>query len=211
MAQAYSPFANGGYSVKGYGIERIRTAAGKILYDHNVARPKRVQVIGGPALPAMNSMMREVLVSGTGTRARIGGYDLAGKTGTTSDYRDAWFVGYTGGFTAAVWVGRDDNTPMKKVTGGGAPAEIWHDFMAAALPRLNVKPIPGDAQVTVDPIGDLLDGTSPEPATPVEGTPAAAPAPVAAPASSSPPIAATKPAASDVSKAAPAPVREARP
>jgi len=211
MAQAYSPFANGGYSVKGYGIERIRTAAGKILYDHNVARPKRVQVIGGPALPAMNSMMREVLVSGTGTRARIGGYDLAGKTGTTSDYRDAWFVGYTGGFTAAVWVGRDDNTPMRKVTGGGAPAEIWRDFMAAALPRLNVKPIPGDAQVAVDPIGDLLDGTSPEPATPVEGAPPAAPAPVAAPASSSPPLAATKPAASDVSKAPPAPVREPRP
>ncbi len=207
MAQAYSPFANGGYSVKGYGIERIRTAAGKILYDHNVARPKRVQVIGGPALPAMNTMMREVLVSGTGTRARIGGYDLAGKTGTTSDYRDAWFVGYTGGFTTAVWVGRDDNTPMKKVTGGAAPAEIWRDFMTAALPRLNVKPIPGDAQVTEDPIGDLLDSTIPEVVAPEEGVPAAATAPVAAPASSSPPAAAAKPVAPDVSKAAPAPVR----
>jgi penicillin-binding protein 1A len=206
MAQAYSPFANGGFAVKGYGIERIRTAAGKILYDHNVARPKRVQVIAGPALPEMTSMMREVLVSGTGTRAKIGGYDLAGKTGTTSDYRDAWFVGFTGGFTTAVWVGRDDNTPMKKVTGGGAPAEIWRDFMAAALPRLNVKPIPGDAQVAVDPIGDLLNSTTPETETPVEGAPAAAPAPAATPAPAPPAIAA-KPAASDASKAAPAPVR----
>ena len=140
------------------------------------------------------------------TRAKIGGYDLAGKTGTTSDYRDAWFVGYTGGFTAAVWVGRDDNTPMKKVTGGGAPAEIWRDFMAAALPRLNVKPIPGDAQVAADPIGDLLDSTIPEAETPVEGAPAAAPAPAATPAPAPPAIAA-KPAASDASKAAPAPVR----
>jgi penicillin-binding protein 1A len=206
MAQAYSPFANGGYSVKGYGIERIRTAAGKILYDHNVARPKRVQIIGGPALPAMNTMMREVLVSGTGTRARIGGYDLAGKTGTTSDYRDAWFVGYTGGFTTAVWVGRDDNTPMKKVTGGAAPAEIWRDFMTAALPRLNVKPIPGDAQVAEDPIGDLLDSTIPEAETPVETDPATAPAPAATPAPA-PSAVAAKPSASDASKAAPAPVR----
>lgn len=187
MAQAYSPFANGGYGVKGYGIERIRTSSGKILYDHNVARGARVQVIGSPALPEMTAMMREVLVSGTGTRARIGGYDLAGKTGTTSDYRDAWFVGYTGGFTAAVWVGRDDNTPMKKVTGGGAPAEIWHDFMSLALPRLKVQPIPGDAAAIVDPIGDILDQTlteTPPPeevqAPPASGTPTKPQPPAAA-------------------------------
>ena len=96
---------------------------------------------------------------------------------------------------------------MKKVTGGAAPAEIWRDFMTAALPRLNVKPIPGDAQVTEDPIGDLLDSTIPEVVSPEEGVPAAATAPVAAPASSSPPAAAAKPVAPDVSKAAPAPVR----
>ena len=88
-------------------------------------------------------MLRQVLASGTGGRAKIAGYDLAGKTGTTSDYRDAWFVGFTGGFVAAVWVGRDDNTPMKRVTGGGAPAEIWRAFMAAALPQLQAQPIPG--------------------------------------------------------------------
>jgi penicillin-binding protein 1A len=164
MAQAYSPFANGGFSVKGYGIERIRTAAGKILYDHNVAKAPKVSVIGIPALPEMNRMLRQVLVSGTGTRARVPGYDLAGKTGTTSDYRDAWFVGYTGGFTAAVWVGRDDNTPMKRVTGGSSPAEIWYGFMAAALPRLNVQAIPGDPVPEPDPIGDLIGQTTEEPA-----------------------------------------------
>jgi len=163
MAQAYSPFANGGFAVRGYGIERIRTAAGKILYDHNVAKPPKVSVIGTPALPEMTRMLRQVLITGTGTRARVPGYDLAGKTGTTSDYKDAWFVGYTGGFTAAVWVGRDDNTPMKKITGGSSPAEIWYGFMATALPRLNVQTIPGDPVSEPDPIGDLIGQTTTDP------------------------------------------------
>jgi len=160
MAQAYAPFGNGGVSAHGYGIEKIRTAQGKVLYDHSLAQQPRVQVINQPALGEMVQMMRQVLVSGTGTRARIGGYDLAGKTGTTSDYRDAWFVGYTGGFVAAVWLGRDDNTPMKRVTGGTAPADAWRAFMAGALPRLHVLPIPGGAPATPpaapDAIGDLI-------------------------------------------------------
>ena len=145
MAAAYDPFANGGFKVAPFGIERIRTAQGKVLYDHALDRRAHQGVIGYPGLQYMNQMLRQVVAAGTGTRARIGGYDLAGKTGTTSDYRDAWFVGYTGGFVTAVWTGRDDNTPMKKVTGGGVPAIIWHDFMAQALPRLQVTAIPGGA------------------------------------------------------------------
>jgi penicillin-binding protein 1A len=169
MTQAYAPFANGGFQARAYGIERIRTADGRVLYDHNVGRPERRAVIGSPALQYMNQMMRQVIASGTGTRARVGGYDLAGKTGTTSDYRDAWFVGYTGGFVTTVWVGRDDNTPMKGVTGGGAPASIWRDFMSTALPRLNVQEIPGgsvEPPPVDDPIGDLLSGgvDQPQPA-----------------------------------------------
>jgi penicillin-binding protein 1A len=143
MAEAYDAFCNGGYRARGYGIERIRTAAGKVLYDHAAAPPARPQVIGQPALSEMIQMLRQVLVSGTGARARIGGYDLAGKTGTTSDYKDAWFIGFTGGFVAATWVGKDDNTAMYKVTGGGAPSEIWRAFMAQALPKLAIQPIPG--------------------------------------------------------------------
>jgi penicillin-binding protein 1A len=143
MAQAYDAFANGGSRVTPYGIERIRTADGRVLYDHGAASAGRVAVIGQPALAYMTQMLRQVVAGGTGTRARIGGYDLAGKTGTTSDYKDAWFIGYTGGFVAAVWVGKDDNTPMRRVTGGGAPAEIWRNFMQAALPRLAAQPIPG--------------------------------------------------------------------
>jgi penicillin-binding protein 1A len=174
MAQAYTAFANGGVAVKAYGIERIRTAAGKVLYDHNVDQPKPQQVIGSPALQYMNQMMRQVLISGTGTGARVPGYDLAGKTGTTSDYRDAWFIGYTGGFVAAVWTGRDDNTPMKGVTGGTIPARIWKTFMTQALPRLKVQPIPGgdappdsggEPASGEDAIGDLLQN-GPPPQTP---------------------------------------------
>jgi penicillin-binding protein 1A len=162
MAQAYAPFANGGYSARGYAIERIRTKSGQILYDHGVEKRSRAQVIGSPSLQYMNQMMRQVVISGTGTAARVPGYDLAGKTGTTSDYRDAWFVGYTGGFVTAVWVGKDNNKPMKGVTGGNVPARIWRDYMGAALPRLQTKPIPGDQALSgggiSDAIGDLLSG-----------------------------------------------------
>ena len=162
MAQAYVPFANGGFLTKAYGIERIRTTDGRVLYDRSVDRPARRAVIGQPALAYMNQMLRQVVAGGgTGGRANVAGYDLAGKTGTTSDYRDAWFVGYTGGFVTAVWVGRDNNTPMRRVTGGGAPAGIWRDFMVAALPRLKVQPIPGalpDAPPEHDPIGDIIQG-----------------------------------------------------
>jgi penicillin-binding protein 1A len=165
MAQAYDAFGNGGYRVSAYGIERIRTADGKLLYDHGP--PQRSPVISEPALGEMDQMMRQVIASGTGGRARIGGYDLAGKTGTTSDYRDAWFIGFTGGFVAAVWVGKDDNTPMHKVTGGGPPAEIWRNFMAQALPRLAARPIPSasapDAGVPA-PRPDAPPGATPPPA-----------------------------------------------
>jgi penicillin-binding protein 1A len=161
MAQAYAPFANGGFLAKGYGIERIRTSSGRVLYDHSVDRAPRQAVIGQPSLAYMNQMMRAVITSGTGTRANVSGYDIAGKTGTTSDYRDAWFVGYTGGFVTAVWVGKDNNRPMRRVTGGGAPAGVWKDFMTAALPRLKVQPIPGSnlpPPAEPDPIGDVIDG-----------------------------------------------------
>ena len=183
MAQAYLPFANGGYAASAWTIERVRTAEGRVLYDRSVAQPPRTQVIGAPALPQMNQMMRQVLTSGTGPRARVPGYDLAGKTGTTSDYRDAWFVGYTGGFVAAVWVGRDDNTPMRRVTGGGAPAAVWQAFMARTLPRLKAEPIPGGVAAPAageDPIGDLLEGqpgaapsADPKPPTGTSGAPGA--------------------------------------
>ncbi|HEX3919318.1 MAG TPA: penicillin-binding protein 1A [Caulobacteraceae bacterium] len=167
MAEAYDAFANGGFRVHAYGIERIRTAKGQVLYDHGVDHQALQQVIAQPSLSEMTQMLRQVVTAGTGTRARIAGYDIAGKTGTTSDYRDAWFVGFTGGFVAAVWTGRDDNTPMKRVTGGGAPAEIWKNFMTPSLPRLQAQAIPGGAPPapapTTDVIGNILQGDTPPP------------------------------------------------
>ena len=161
MAQAYAPFANGGLRVQAYGINRIRTKTGKVLYEHRANEAGKTSVIANPPLSYMNRMMRQVIASGTARGANVAGYDVAGKTGTTSDYKDAWFVGYTGGFVTAVWVGKDDNTPMRKITGGGSPAAIWKAFMGSALPRLKVSAIPSGPAAAPgfevgDPIGDLL-------------------------------------------------------
>jgi penicillin-binding protein 1A len=140
MAQAYSTFADGGAGSAAYGVESIKTPAGKLLYQHRAA--PQPQLINNPALSEMNQMLRAVVTSGTGVHDAIPGYDIAGKTGTTSDYKDAWFCGFTGGFTAVVWVGRDDSTPMIRVAGAGAPSEIWRSFMGAALPRVHPNAIP---------------------------------------------------------------------
>jgi penicillin-binding protein 1A len=161
MATAYDAFANGGRRVQAYGISRIRTPQGRVIYEHAAREGVGLQAINNPALYYMNQMMRGVVSGGTGASAAIPGRDLAGKTGTTSDYKDAWFVGYTGGFVAAVWVGKDDATPMRNVTGGGAPAAIWKAFMQAALTRVDAPAIPNgppmpEGWVPPDPIGDLI-------------------------------------------------------
>jgi penicillin-binding protein 1A len=145
MAQAYDAFANGGNRASAYGLVRIRTAGGAVLYQHH-DQPQPA-VIANPALSEMNEMMRGVLADGTGVKAAIPGYDLAGKTGTTSDFKDAWFCGFTGDFTTVVWMGRDDATPMRGVVGGGAPAELWRSFMTFALKRFPNRPIPAGPPV----------------------------------------------------------------
>ena len=140
MAQAYAAFADGGQKVSAWGVERIRTTTGQLVYQKRLGAP--AQVISNPALGELTGMMRTVLTQGTGVRAAIPGYDLAGKTGTTSDYKDAWFCGFTGGLTTVVWMGRDNNQPMRRITGGIAPAELWHDYMKVALKKLPSAPIP---------------------------------------------------------------------
>jgi penicillin-binding protein 1A len=161
MAQAFDAFANGGQRATAYGISRIRTPRGRVIYQRAAREGRAQQVINNPPLYYMNQMLRGVVSGGTGRSAAIAGRDIAGKTGTTSDYKDAWFVGYTGGFVTAVWVGKDDATPMRGVTGGAAPAAIWKSFMEAALPRLNVMPIPNGPPMpegwqAANPVQDLI-------------------------------------------------------
>lgn len=161
MAQAYDAFANGGKRVQAHGITRIRTPQGRVIYQRSNRAGAPVQAITNPFLYYQNQMLRGVMTGGTGRSAAIAGRDLAGKTGTTSDYKDAWFVGYTGGFVTAVWVGKDDNTPMRGVTGGSSPAAIWKAFMQAALPRLNAPGIPAGPPMPEgwrppDPVESLL-------------------------------------------------------
>lgn len=142
MTQAYAAFANGGGRVQPYGIERIRQG-GTVIYQKRPSPP--VPTIANPALSDLNRMLRTVLRSGTGGRALVPGYDLAGKTGTTSDYKDAWFCGYTGGLAACSWMGRDDARPMGRISGATAPAEMWRAFMTTALKRVPVLAIPPGA------------------------------------------------------------------
>ncbi|MBG7616318.1 PBP1A family penicillin-binding protein [Brevundimonas sp. BAL450] len=168
MAQAYAAFSNGGRRAEAHGITRIRTPEGRVIYQRQAEDRRADQVIQNPSLYYLNQMLRGVITSGTARSVAISGRDLAGKTGTTSDYKDAWFAGYTGGFVTVVWVGKDDNTAMRGVTGGSSPAAIWRGFMQAALPRLNVQDIPNGpplpegwmppAPPGADPAGDLLGG-----------------------------------------------------
>jgi penicillin-binding protein 1A len=130
LTGAYGAFADGGLGVWPYGVVEIRDRAGTVLYKRSGSGPGDVMTPKQAA--TMDRMMEGVIAEGTGRAANIG-RPAAGKTGTTQDYRDAWFVGFTPNLVTGVWVGNDDGTPMKRVTGGSVPAHIWHDFMAAAL------------------------------------------------------------------------------
>lgn len=165
MTQAYAAFANGGNRVSAYGVERIRSG-GRVIYQRAPSQP--VPAIANPPLGDLNRMLREVMVSGTGTRAAIPGYDLAGKTGTTSDYKDAWFCGFTGGLASCAWLGRDDGKSMGRVSGATLPAEMWKSFMVTALKRSPPQAIPaGPPAPDVEPLGELAV----EPAQPVDPPP----------------------------------------
>ncbi len=114
---------------------------GKTLYR----RPPdpRDRVIEPRHVAMMNTMMRETLVSGTARKAEIPGWTAAGKTGTSQDFRDAWFIGYTANLVTGVWLGNDDNSPTKKATGGGLPVEVWTRFMRTAHQGVAVAGLPG--------------------------------------------------------------------
>ncbi len=130
LTSAYAPFANGGYAVVPHGILEVRTRTGRILYRRSGSSLGRV--IGSRDLRHMNAMLTEALKSGTGRGARLRDRASAGKTGTSQKYRDGWFVGYTADLIAGVWLGNDNDSPTKRVTGGQLPASLWKTFMGKA-------------------------------------------------------------------------------
>ncbi|MCO5083428.1 MAG: PBP1A family penicillin-binding protein [Rhizobiaceae bacterium] len=143
QATGYEVFANGGYAGTRYGISQIMTHGGQVVWDHNrdAAPPRRV--LSEKSVAEMNSMLVQVPEWGTARRAALDGIRSAGKTGTTQSYRDAWYVGYTGNYTAAVWLGNDDFSVTNNMTGGSLPAMTWKRLMTYAHQNIELKPIPG--------------------------------------------------------------------
>ncbi|MDZ7601550.1 MAG: PBP1A family penicillin-binding protein, partial [Hoeflea sp.] len=175
LTGAYAPFMNGGFKATPHVIRRVSTHDGKVLYENTYDNPPRVI---DPAVAAMmNRMLVQVVEAGTGLNARLDGWPVAGKTGTTQSYRDALFVGYTANLVTGVWFGNDNGTPMKKVTGGGLPAHAWKQFMQIAhsgLPPASLPlggPVPpvaieGPAPQDGDAVADLVRDLAPVPLSP---------------------------------------------
>ncbi len=141
MTTGFGVLAKGGLQMSPYLIEEIRNSRGDVLYHRPPARAPRIypeNLVGD-----MNSMLSRVVVAGTGGAAQFGGWDIAGKTGTSQEWRDAWFLGYTTRYVGGVWVGNDDDKPMARITGGEMSARIWRDMMKVAHEGLTPEPLPG--------------------------------------------------------------------
>lgn len=153
MTNAYVPLANGGFSAQPHIIKAVRDAKGQ--YTYQIGQTNWGRVIDPQIVGAMNSMMIATINVGTGHQASLDPHPAGGKTGTTQSYRDAWFIGYSHYYVAGVWVGNDDSTPMKRVTGGGLPTMIWRDLMLYAHVGKEPVQLPGaEYQVSEDGAGD---------------------------------------------------------
>jgi penicillin-binding protein 1A len=169
LVSAYAPFANGGEGVLPYGILRIRTKSGRVLYARSGSGEGRVMSQANAA--QVTTLMVATVTSGTGKAARLAERPSAGKTGTTQDFRDAWFVGFSSDLVCGVWIGNDNEAPMHHATGGTLPARVFHDFMEEAehgapsrplvslrAPLTNASPAPADAsKAAPDTFQHLLD------------------------------------------------------
>jgi penicillin-binding protein 1A len=152
MTGAYATFANQGNGVWPYGIERISARDGTVLYERQGSGPGLVA--SGPAVRKMLDVMAATVETGTARKAKLD-RPVYGKTGTSQNFRDAWFIGLTGDLVTGVWVGNDDNTPMDKVTGGTLPVAIWHDFMAPALAGTPIADVPRPGSDVIASAADL--------------------------------------------------------
>ena len=156
LTTAYAPFASGGIGALPYGIVEIRDSHGNPVYHRNGDGGARV--ISGEAAGTMNEMLAGVLAHGTG-RAAAFNHPAAGKTGTTQDFHDAWFIGYTADLVAGVWLGNDDNGPMNHVTGGTLPAKTWRAFMVAATQDMPIRPLPAAPPPATPQIAQARSGS----------------------------------------------------
>lgn len=139
LTSAYMVFANEGIKRNTYMIESVSNTSGEVLYERKAQTPERVYA--ARYARQMISMLRDVVASGTGHGAKMGTRELGGKTGTSQDFRDAWFIGFSKQYTTGVWMGNDDNSSMVKVTGGLLPVDAWKSFMVKAHKGLAKKPL----------------------------------------------------------------------
>jgi penicillin-binding protein 1A len=142
-AVAYATFPNKGMAVTPHAILEVRTGGGDLVWRWDRDGPKPRRAIPPEIAEEMVGMMSHVVSEGTARRAALDGIPTAGKTGTTNNYRDAWFVGYTGNFVCGVWFGNDDYSPTNRMTGGSLPAQTWHDIMTAAHQGIEIKELAG--------------------------------------------------------------------
>ncbi|WP_293611796.1 transglycosylase domain-containing protein [Ponticaulis sp.] len=141
LVRAYGAFARNGDRLDPFLIQRVENTRGDVIYERTNYPPARV--LNERVVEDMNEMLGRVVTRGSGRRALIDGWTVAGKTGTTQNWRDAWFIGYTSQVIAGVWLGNDENEPMERVTGGSLPAQVWHDMMSDILQGYTPTPLPG--------------------------------------------------------------------
>jgi penicillin-binding protein 1A len=183
QATGYNVFASGGLVGTRHGITQLLSHSGEVVYDQARDAPPPKRVLSEQANAYMNQILVQVPEIGTARRAALPGIRSAGKTGTTQAYKDAWYIGFTGNYTAAVWLGNDDSTPTNDMTGGSLPAMTWQRLMAYAHQNIELKPIPGIENPFIDApeVEEVAEGeTEGQHAAPVVERPRILPAATAA-------------------------------